>query len=192
MRMVMRTRLSLWAEWWRWWWWWCCCCAVWRRRGEAHAIHTHSQEWCSEVPLPHAKPLTHTPRAPLLTSAFKRPSSIWRVLAQIVAHNLRTHFRQLYVRLRLTSRFYTVGLETVPAWLGFLCMQQIRLDHLLFKYASLSVHISISHTCQCTWLLCCHADHSRIPECIKNWENETWALSISLRGSKKNRNVVWT
>lgn len=79
------------------------------RRSPRHP-HTHKSD-AQRFPSPTRNP-SH---APLLTSAFKRPSSIWRVLAQIVAHNLRTHFRQLYVRLRLTSRFYTVGLETVPA-----------------------------------------------------------------------------
>lgn len=82
------------------------------RRSPRHP-HTHKSD-AQRFPSPTRNP-SHTPHAPLLTSAFKRPSSIWRVLAQIVAHNLRTHFRQLYVRLRLTSRFYTVGLETVPA-----------------------------------------------------------------------------
>lgn len=82
------------------------------RRSPRHP-HTHKSD-AQRFPSPTRNP-SHTPHAPLFTSAFKRPSSIWRVLAQIVAHNLRTHFRQLYVRLRLTSRFYTVGLETVPA-----------------------------------------------------------------------------
>lgn len=83
------------------------------RRSPRHP-HTLTRVMLRGSPPPRETPHTH-PTRPLLTSAFKRPSSIWRVLAQIVAHNLRTHFRQLYVRLRLTSRFYTVGLETVPA-----------------------------------------------------------------------------
>lgn len=59
MRMMMRTRLLLWSEWW--------CCAVWRR--EAHANHTHTYthalRWCAGVPSPtqnpHERTSTSTP-----------------------------------------------------------------------------------------------------------------------------------